>query len=97
MSSSELSSPLTSPPASENEMPDFNLDGMGDRAGIGNDGASSPESVHSSPKRKRESSPLREPVLADDPKIAVSRNRVHHIVDAHSRPPRILFKGIPTC
>lgn len=79
---SELSSPLSSLPSDDGEIPALMLDGTGDKASS-SDELSSLESVASSPpKRKRTESPPHEEVLADNPDIAVCSRRVHHVLNA---------------
>lgn len=81
MSSSELSSPLSSLPSDDGDIPDLLLDGPDGAAVVASDDEpSTPVSTASSAiKRKREESPPHEEVLADNPDIAVSLWRVHHV------------------
>jgi hypothetical protein len=86
MSSSELSSPLSSLPSDDEEIPELLLDMVHGAAAVASDDEpATPASTASSAiKRKREESPLHEEVLADNPDIAVSLWRVHHVLNALS-------------
>jgi hypothetical protein len=93
MSSSELSSPLSSVPSDDGEIPDLLLLDRPDGAAAmaSDDELASPASTASSAiKRKREESPVHEEVLADNSDIAVSLWRVHHVPNALSFGSRIL-------
>lgn len=92
MSSSELSSPLSSLPSDDGEIPELLLDKPDGSAVIASDDEpATPVSTASSTiKRKREESPPHEEVLADNPDIAVSLWRVHRVTNALSFGSRIL-------
>jgi len=94
MSSSELSSPLSSVPSDDGEIPELLLDrAHGAAAMASDDEPATPASTTSSAiKRKREESPLHEEVLADNPDIAVSLWRAHHVPNALSFGSRILVE-----
>ena len=95
MSSSELSSPLSSLPSDDGEIPELLLDVPDGAAAIASDDEpATPASTASSAiKRKREESPPHEEVLADNPDIAVSLWRVGHVPNALSFRSRILNRN----
>src|SRR6195952_1913125 len=77
--SSPLSSALSPPPSSDDEMAPFLLSRKSSPAQSPVDMSSPPATSSPSKGKKREPSPPHEDVLADNPDIAVRRWRVYHV------------------